>query len=359
MTQFIEQLLVRFAAGAPGFYVNTPEEARLDALLASMAQAQELRIVEWNLGLGQVRFDTKQPVGEPQLKPDLSAFLERVRVESQYAKRLYLIKNASLALENDRHAVGRLRQLLNLIEKHHAGQSAVLLVSESWQPPPELEPQLTQLKLPLPGLQEVLPKLDEYAESIGLQVPQDLRAQAATLLCGLTMKEIERVLRRVCATTTVLDHDALRLMLETKEGRIAQSGLLDMVPANESLADIGGLQNFKHWLTRKSHILKRLPEAQQRRIQLPKGCLIAGIPGCGKSLCAKVAATEFGQPLLRLDIGAMLGKYMGESEHNLRRALALAEAVSPSVLWVDELEKPLSASATAHPKSAPACWAIF
>jgi len=74
MTQFIEQLLVRFAAGAPGFYVNTPEEARLDALLASMAQAQELRIVEWNLGLGQVRFDTKQPVGEPQLKPDLSAF---------------------------------------------------------------------------------------------------------------------------------------------------------------------------------------------------------------------------------------------------------------------------------------------
>lgn len=339
MTQLIEQFGARFAAGSPGFYVNTPEEARLDTLLAYIAQANGLHILEWNLGLGPVRFDTKQPLDSATVRPELAAFLEWLRLDSQYESQLIVIKNARLALENDRHAIAKLRQLLNLIERHHAGKAAVLLVAESWQPPLELEALLTQLKLPLPRLEEILEQLDQQSCYLGLEIPAQLRGQAAALLCGLDLKEIERVLKLVRHSRTMLDEQALRLMLQAKEQRIAQSGLLEMIPTSESLADIGGLQNLKAWLARKSQILKRLPEAQQAKIQLPKGCLIAGIPGCGKSLSAKVAAHEFGQPLLRLDIGAMLGKYVGESEHNMRRALALAEAVSPCVLWVDELEK--------------------
>lgn len=339
MTQLIEQFSARFAAGSPGFYVNTQEEARLDVLLAEIATAHALHIQEWNLGLGPVRFDNKQPLDSATLRPELAAFLEWLRLDSQYESQLVVIKNARLALENDRHAIAKLRQLLNLIERHHAGKAAVLLVSESWQPPQEIEAQLTQLKLPLPNLDEILVQLQQLSQTLGLEIPGHLRSQAATRLCGLDLKEIERVIKLVGRQSDVLDENALGQMLQAKEQRIAQSGLLEMIPTSESLADIGGLQNLKSWLTRKSKILKRLPEAQKAKIQLPKGCLIAGIPGCGKSLSAKVAAHEFGQPLLRLDIGAMLGKYVGESEHNMRRALALAEAVSPCVLWVDELEK--------------------
>ena len=339
MTQMIEQFSTRFAAGSPGFYVNTQEEARLDGLLAEIAAIHGLHIQEWNLGAGPVRFDNKQPLDSVTARPELVAFLEWLRLESQYENQLIVIKNARLALENDRHAIAKLRQLLNLIERHHAGKAAVLLVSESWQPPQDIEAQLTQLKLPLPNLDEILVQLQQMSQTLGLEIPGHLRSQAATRLCGLDQKEIERVIKQVSRQSDVLDENALGQMLQAKEQRIAQSGLLEMIQTSESLADIGGLQNLKSWLTRKSKILKRLPEAQKARIQLPKGCLIAGIPGCGKSLSAKVAAHEFGQPLLRLDIGSMLGKYVGESEHNMRRALALAEAVSPCVLWVDELEK--------------------
>lgn len=339
MTQLIEQFAARFAAGSPGFYVNTQEEARLDGFLAEIATVHGLHILEWNLGLGPVRFDNKQPLDSNTLRPELAAFLEWLRLDSQYEKQLIVIKNARLALDNDRHAIAKLRQLLNLIERHHAGKAAVLLVSESLQPPQEIEALLTQLKLPLPNLDEILAQIDQFGKAAGLEIPVHLRSQAATRLCGLDLKEIERVIKLVSRDSDVLDENSLKQMLQAKEQRIAQSGLLEMIQTNESLDDIGGLQNLKTWLARKSQILKRLPEAQKARIQLPKGCLIAGIPGCGKSLSAKVAAHEFGQPLLRLDIGAMLGKYVGESEHNMRRALALAEAVSPCVLWVDELEK--------------------
>ena len=114
---------------------------------------------------------------------------------------------------------------------------------------------------------------------------------------------------------------------------------MEMVPLKEGIDDIGGLENLKAWLKRKAKVLKNIDKAEAFGVDLPKGVLIAGLPGCGKSLNAKAAAALFEVPLLRLDMGRLMGKYVGESEANLRQAISLAEAISPCVLWIDELEK--------------------
>ena len=120
---------------------------------------------------------------------------------------------------------------------------------------------------------------------------------------------------------------------------IKKAGILEMVTPKESLEDIGGLENLKDWLQQKEKVLSDMEGAKDFGVDMPKGVLIAGLSGCGKSISAKAAAKLFNIPLLRLDMGRLLGKYIGESEANMRKAIELAEAISPCVLWVDELEK--------------------
>lgn len=120
---------------------------------------------------------------------------------------------------------------------------------------------------------------------------------------------------------------------------IKKSGILEMIRVEESIDDIGGLEVLKSWLKRKAAIFKDIDKAQAFGVDFPKGVLIAGMPGCGKSLSAKAVASLFEMPLVRMDLGRLMGKYVGESEANMRKAIALAEAISPCVLWIDELEK--------------------
>ena len=129
------------------------------------------------------------------------------------------------------------------------------------------------------------------------------------------------------------------LILKEKEQFIKKSGMLEIVNFSESIDDIGGLENLKEWLCRKEKIFSNLDKAIKFGVDVPKGIMIIGMPGCGKSLTAKATASLFKIPLVRLDVGRLLGKYVGESEENMRRALKLSEAISPCVLWIDEIEK--------------------
>ena len=123
---------------------------------------------------------------------------------------------------------------------------------------------------------------------------------------------------------------------------VKKAGLLEMILVREDINDIGGLENLKDWLGKKERIFNQLDKAIKFGVDIPKGMMIVGMPGCGKSLAAKATAKLFKVPLVRLDVGRLLGKYIGESEENMRRALKLAEAISPCVLWIDELEKAFS-----------------
>lgn len=151
--------------------------------------------------------------------------------------------------------------------------------------------------------------------------------------------EIQQILYLAYYNGCSIDIKDKSIIIQEKEQFIKKTSTLEIVSFKESIDDIGGLNKLKTWLQRKAKIFKQLDKAREYGVDIPKGIMIVGMPGCGKSLVAKVTARLFEVPLLRLDIGKLLGRYVGESEENFRKAIDVAEAVSPCILWVDEIEK--------------------
>jgi ATP-dependent 26S proteasome regulatory subunit len=338
MENLTQQLATLVRAGWPGILVQSAEEGRVDRLLQQVADGSGMTLLEWNLGYGWVRFNNKQPLGAAGSDTRLASCLPAMQDEDLDGK-LLVIKGAALALDNDVLAVARLRQLLNRVERHHRGRCTVVLLAERITLAAEIEPLVAVMALALPGRAEIEAILAAFCGERGLEVDAGQSTPAVSACSGLSELELHTVLATVTVGRTGIDATAVEAIVRAKEQVIAKSGVLEMVPVHHRIDDIGGLADLKDWMRRRAGILGRLDEAMQFGVKAPKGVLIAGMPGCGKSLTAKVAASLFRQPLLRLDIGSLLGKYVGESEHNMRRALQMAESVSPCVLWVDELEK--------------------
>ncbi|TDV42458.1 ATPase family protein associated with various cellular activities (AAA) [Pseudomonas helmanticensis] len=333
-----DKIKSHLVAGYPGLYIHSGEEARVDAMLQDVANQLSLHPKEWNLGYGWVDFANKQPRGNQGAKVDLAESLPGL-LDDDLDNKLFIIKDARSALEHQPLAVARLKQLLNRIQRYHRGKAAVVLVSETVHIPSPIEAQITLLPLPLPRGEEISSQLETVCQDLDLLVPEALRQRLHAACSGLTQEEIRSALAMVRQHHEQINDAALLLIQHEKEQIISKSGVLEMLRVSENAADIGGLENLKTWLNRRAQIFRRLGEARDAGVQAPKGVLIAGMPGCGKSLTAKAAAGLFQLPLLRLDIGSLLGKYVGESEHNMRRALSMAESVSPCILWIDELEK--------------------
>ena len=206
--------------------------------------------------------------------------------------------------------------------------------------PQELEKYITILEDEYLQESEIRNVIEEFVEENGVgTIYEGTMEKLVTAFKGLSLLEINTILALAFRDEGTLSEDALRLVLDQKKQMIEKAGILEMIPLKESMDDIGGLNNLKKWIDNKAKVLNDIKRAQGFGVDLPKGVLIAGVPGCGKSLNAKASAKLMGVPLLKLDMGRLMGKYVGESEKNMRRAIALAEAISPCVLWVDELEK--------------------
>ena len=154
---------------------------------------------------------------------------------------------------------------------------------------------------------------------------------------GLTLHEAENAFARAMVRDAALTPDDIDMIYEEKRQIVGKSGILEFVKSDVRIEDVGGLGNLKRWLKKRDK--SWLDSAQKYALPAPKGVLVTGIPGCGKSLLAKAIGAAWQLPLLRLDVGRIFGSYIGQSEENLRNALRTAEAVSPSILWVDEIEK--------------------
>jgi len=342
MSNLNQQFCQHVHAGSPAIYLVSTEEERVDAFIRELAPALSMtRVQEWNMGHGWVKFDTKRPLASDlrSARTDLETCLLELLDDDELDGCLIVVKDANQALEQNTLAAARLKQLLNRIERHHSGQCAVLLVGASFTIPSSLESQVTLLNLPLPDRSTIRQLLSEILIENEASVPDHLSAAIVSGLSGLTAREVRQVLRMAVRPGESITQSDFTMILSEKKQIIAKSGVLEMVDANVRATDIGGLHRLKEWLQQRGQVLQRLDQALASGVTPPKGVLIAGMPGCGKSLTAKVAADLFQMPLLRLDIGSLLGKYVGESEHNMRRALSMAETVSPCILWVDELEK--------------------
>ncbi len=230
--------------------------------------------------------------------------------------------------------------------KSGAVPHTLIIVAPALTLPIDLEKVVTVVDLPLPDATEIAAVLDEIltanAQFITVQLSQEERQRLVQAALGLTRWEAENAFARAIAADGVLDASDIALVQDEKRQTIRKSGLLEYIPSTSSIADIGGLENLKRWLAKRNNAW--LADAAEWAVPAPKGILITGIPGCGKSLTAKCVSTLWGLPLLRLDIGKVFSGLVGSSEQNMRGALKLAEAVSPSILWIDEIEKGFGSS---------------
>jgi len=203
-----------------------------------------------------------------------------------------------------------------------------------------LEKDVTVIEFPLPTATDIEAKLDQIIGAVkdNTNVDTTLEPQNRELIIksaqGLTLDEVESVFARSLVERKHFDVDVI---LEEKKQIVRKSGLLEYYPAQNSMGDVGGMELLKDWLKKRSKSLT--DRAKEYGIPAPKGVLLLGVQGCGKSLLAKAIANEWNLPMLKLDVGRIFGSLVGQSEENIRKAIKVAESVAPCVLWADELEK--------------------
>lgn len=325
-------------AGYSLIYINTFEEDKVDSILSEMCSGRD--IYEWNETNGYIDFETKAPTGVNGEECTLEMVLEQKKVPELLDHTVLVLKDIASYLEEPR-IVSKIKGLARMINQ--GVEATIIIVASQLVIPKDLEKYITILEMDYLHIEEIVAIIKKFINenAPNITVTEDLIEEFAIALKGLTEFEIINILALALADDGELSRKDLKLIFEQKQQMIKKSGILEMIPMNknESIENIGGLDNLKEWLIRKAKIFKSMNKAAKFGVDIPKGVLIAGVPGCGKSLNAKAAAQLFEVPLLRLDMGRLMGKYVGESEANLRNAINLAEAISPCVLWIDELEK--------------------
>jgi AAA+ superfamily predicted ATPase len=212
-----------------------------------------------------------------------------------------------------------------------------LLILSTPQPelPLDLQKEVPTIDLPFPDIDELRDVANDVAKQNGLNEPSDEKLLEAAR--GLTVMEARLAFGQAAHQLGRLGSSAIALVVREKERIIRQSQILEYYEPDASMADVGGLENLKRWLDRRGQAFE--PGARDFGLDPPKGVLLLGVQGCGKSLVAKAIAASWEFPLLRFDLGKVFGGYVGQSEGNMRAALKIAQALAPCVLWIDEIEK--------------------
>lgn len=332
--QFAEKLVQYIDAGFPILYINSYEEDKIDEIIRKSATDRD--IYEWNDFSGFTDFVTKLSYDckDSSLQGTLTLLLESNDIDGC----ILVLKDVHSMLEMP-EVIALLKHIACKISSGNI-EANIIIEAPVKVLPKELEPYVTFLEMDYLSTNDIKKIIKDFIESNSMDtISKELLEEMAISFKGLSQFEIENILALAYADDGEITKKDLSLIFEQKRQMIMKSGILDMIPQKESIEDIGGLDNLKEWLKKKAKIFKNIDKAKKFGVDIPKGVLIAGVPGCGKSLNAKAAAKLFNVPLLRLDMGRIMGKYIGESEANMRKAIKVAEAIAPCVVWIDELEK--------------------
>lgn len=316
----------------PIIYINHFDFKVIDEAIASMGK--DVKCVEFNNALGVLDFKTKSPM----LECDLEHFLKLTMDDGFEQETFLILKDVHNELKNPK-IISLLKRIAenNLYNENYS--ATIFILSEIMVIPKELENYITVFDIPLPSTTEILKIIENFIEDLKITVDRETIDEIALSFKGLNEFQIKQILNLAYQDGGCIDKEDKLLILKEKEQFIKKAGMLEIVNFTETIDDIGGLENLKEWLKKKAKVFANLDKAIKFGVDVPKGIMIIGMPGCGKSLTAKATASLFEIPLVRLDVGRLLGKYVGESEQNMRKALQLSEAISPCVLWIDEIEK--------------------
>ena len=316
----------------PIIYINHFDFKVIDNAISCVGE--NVKCVEYNNALGLVDFKSKSPMQGC----DLEQFLKLTMDDGFEQETFIVLKDIHGDLSNPK-IIALLKKIAenNLYNDNYS--ATIFILSEITVIPRELENFITVFDIPLPTTSEILGVINGFISDMDIDVEQDTINDIVLSFKGLNEFQIKQILNLAYQDGGCIDKEDKLLILKEKEQFIKKSGMLEIVNFTETIDDIGGLENLKDWLARKAKVFANLDKAIKFGVDVPKGIMIIGMPGCGKSLTAKATASLFEIPLVRLDVGRLLGKYVGESEENMRKALKLAEAISPCVLWIDEIEK--------------------
>ncbi len=324
-------------------YVVSWEERRVLSALREIVVGQDKNFYAWSETMG-LKDGTKilTPGAADARTRDPLNVLDAIRSSAEPA--VYVLKDFHVFLNQSYpHASAVIRKLRDLADALHTAYATVILLSPVLQLPEELQKDVTVIDYDLPGLRELDGLLTRALDSVrgqqgvdtALSAEQRERVLKAAL--GLTLSEAENVFAKCIVEKGRFDVD---LIVAEKQQLIRKSGILEYFESKEQVEDIGGLEILKAWLQNRA--LAFTEKAQKFGLPSPRGILLLGVQGCGKSLTAKAVAHLWRLPLLRLDVGRIFAGLVGSSEENIRRAIHMAETVSPCVLWLDEIEKGLA-----------------
>jgi len=323
---FEQELDLLMRSSYPLIYVPTPEEERAEQLIQYVADNfSPQRIVQiWDFVDG---FSGGAARNNP------AAALKEVEKARPDVASIFILRDFHRFLEDVQTA----RMLRNLVRHLRNSRKTMIIIAPVLRIPSELAEEFTVLDLVPPSPEEIDQELDYILDQVKVRLSSGGRDALVKACQGLMMNRIKLGLARSVATYSVLDERAIPLMLEEKKQRIRRTEVLEFWPTHETLDDIGGLDILKAWLERRASSLT--PEAREYGLPNPRGILLVGIQGTGKSLSAKATASLWQLPLLRLDVGRLMGGLVGESEAKTREMIRIAEAMAPCVLFIDELDK--------------------
>lgn len=333
---------------APILYVQHYHYELISDVLLNLAQQEKINpteICEWDICKGPMRFSDKQYNSRFPYK----TFDNWIKVlsDADTEAKVFIIRSAKSIISS----VEGLAALQLFAQRYERKEidSACTIILVSTHPVSSLPVELNRIV----NVIEVLPPTEQeikvYLEKEKIEISKlyrqesarnDLMKRFVRTLQGLQMNEVKQIVRTTLAQTNGrLSEETIEYALVEKRKIVEKSGIVEVIRANESFEEIGGLSKLKKDLENKAVIYNNLSRVKDLNIPYPKGCLIIGMPGCGKSMIAKAIANKFGVSLLRLDVNRLMGSYVGQSEQNLRQALLIAEAAHPCVLWIDEIEK--------------------
>jgi ATP-dependent 26S proteasome regulatory subunit len=327
-----EKITHYIRAGYAGLYLVSHEEPRVEAELKAVAAELKHQLFAWSITEGLI--DTAKGTARECNEP-----VEVLATAAELPENsILLLRDFHQFFEEPNPVL--VRKLKDVIREARTSGKTIAVLGCRITIPPELERELTIVDFALPGAEQLGTVLRGIAQSAKLPEPKDEGMSALIDAArGMTTTEAENA-----GALSVVETGRLEttVIAREKAQAVKKNGLLELIESQESLDSIGGLDVLKDWLIKRREAFT--PRAVEYGLPTPKGVLMLGIPGCGKSLTAKATASVFGVPLLRLDAGRIFAGLVGQSESNLRSVIQTAEAIAPCVLWLDELEKALSGS---------------
>jgi hypothetical protein len=317
-------------------WFRTAEEDRAQSLLAHLADSLGLKLFTWTLTQGIKRTDLDGPV---YMTTEPKAALDHI-ISSDFPA-IYLLQGIGPFLNDPAISV----RLSDAAKKYSSMEASIILTGLDLNIPEELKPYLAEISAPAPKRQEYSELLNNIIRDlrakteVRVEITQDELNRLLNNLKGLTLLEAEKVLTRAIIENGGLNAKDIQRVIDAKRVVVERDGLLEYFPAEHGMLEIADMASLKDWLNKRKMIITEPERAVSFGLAFPKGILLLGVPGSGKSLCAKAVSMEWGLPLLKMDPSNLYNKYIGESERNFKRAMETAEKMAPVILWIDEIEK--------------------